>query len=71
MTDQSVPFYFEKHLAGFVAATVRKLPGLRLMAWTRVPYLATGTVEQTYYHLENALLVLRRTQDGRGPKAAS
>lgn len=63
MTDDAVPFNLEQHVSGFVAATVRKLP-LRVAAWTRVPYLATGTVEHTYYHLENVLLVLRRTQQG-------
>ena len=45
---------------GFVAATVGSLP-LRVAAWTRVPYLSTGTVEDTYYSLDNALLVLRGT----------
>lgn len=52
---------FAEHLAGFVAATVGTLP-LRVAAWTRVPYLSSGTTEQTYYHLDNALLVLRRTR---------
>ena len=51
---------FVEHLTGFVAATVGTLP-LRVAAWTRVPYLSSGTTEQTYYHLDNALLVLRRT----------
>jgi SAM-dependent methyltransferase len=51
---------FGEHLAGFVAATVGTLP-LRVAAWTRVPYLASGTTEHTYYHLDNALLVLRHT----------
>lgn len=52
---------FSEHVSGFVAATVATLP-LRVAAWTRVPYLSTGTVEETYYHLDNALLVLRRNQ---------
>ena len=52
---------FAEHLSGFVTATVGKLP-LRVTAWTRVPYLSTGTTEQMYYHLDNALLVLRRAQ---------
>ena len=52
---------FARHLSGFVSATVGALP-LRLQAWTRVPYLCSGTTEATYYHLDNALLVLRRTQ---------
>ena len=56
---------FEAHLSGFVAATVGTLP-LRVAAWTRVPYLCSGTTEHTYYHLDNALLVLRRTQDDGG-----
>ena len=60
MQDEAWPFHFEKHLSGFAAATVRKLP-LRLAAWTRVPYLASGTVEDAYYHLDSALLVLHRT----------
>ena len=30
--------------------------------WTRLPYLCSGTTERTYYHLDNALLLLRRTQ---------
>ena len=50
-----------EHLAGFVRATVGTLP-LRVAAWTRLPYLSSGTIEQTYYHLDNALFVLRRTQ---------
>ena len=37
---------------------VGKLP-LRVVAWTRVPYLSSGTTGPTYYHLDNALLVLR------------
>ena len=41
---------------------VGKLP-LRVVAWTRVPYLSSGTTGPTYYHLDNALLVLRRTAD--------
>ena len=53
---------FAEHLSGFISATVGTLP-LRVVAWTRVPYLSTGTTEQTYYHLDNALLVLRRTRD--------
>ena len=52
---------FVEHLAGFVRATVGTLP-LRVAAWTRLPYLSSGTIEQTYYHLDNALFVLRRTQ---------
>ena len=51
---------FAQHLNGFVAATVGSLP-LRVAAWTRVPYLSTGTVEDTYYSLDNALLVPRRS----------
>ena len=51
---------FVEHLSGFVSATVGKLP-LRVAAWTRVPYLSSGTTGHTYYHLDNALLVLRRT----------
>ena len=39
----------------------RALLPLRVVAWTRVPYLSTGTTEQSYYHLDNALIVLRRT----------
>ena len=46
--------------SALVAATVGTLP-LRVAAWTRVPYLSSGTTEQTYYHLDDALLVLRRT----------
>ena len=64
IVDESVPFHFERHVGGFLGATIRRVPGLRVAAWTRVPYLATGTVEHTYYHLENALFVLRRTQEG-------
>ena len=41
---------------------VGKLP-LRVVAWTRVPYLSSGTTGPTYYHLDNALLVLRRTAE--------
>ena len=61
---------FARHLSGFVSATVGALP-LRLQAWTRVPYLCSGTTEATYYHLDNALLVLRRTQADRGGSAIS
>ena len=67
---------FGRHLSGFVAATVSSLP-LRLASWTRVPYLCSGTTEATYYHLDNALLALRRTQapmpaagHGKPPAAA-
>ena len=62
---------FGRHLSGFVAATVSSLP-LRLASWTRVPYLCSGTTEATYYHLDNALLALRRTAAGHGkPPAAA
>ena len=54
---------FAEHLSGFVNATVGTLP-LRVAAWTRLPYLSTGTTEDTYYHLDNALLVLRRPGEG-------
>ena len=60
---------FVEHLSSFVAATVSTLP-LRVVAWTRVPSLSSGTTEQTYYHLDTALLVLRRTQDGASAPAA-
>ena len=60
---------FARHLSGFVSATVGALP-LRLQAWTRVPYLCSGTTEATYYHLDNALLVLRRTQATVPPAVA-
>ena len=49
---------FELHVAAFVRAAFAPLP-LQLLAWTRVPYLCTGGAWRTYYHLEDALFVLR------------
>ena len=60
---------FAEHISGFVAATIGALP-LRVAAWTRVPYLSSGTIDKAYYHLDNAFLVLRRTATARGTSHA-
>ena len=47
--------------AAAFAGTVLANEGLEVAAWTRVPYLASGGVQQSHYTLDNAVFVLRRT----------
>ncbi len=50
---------FEEQAAAFVAATVARWPALKVVAWTRVPYLSSGDARRTWYTLDNAVFVLR------------
>ena len=54
---------FEKHTAAFAAAAFSSLP-LRLVAWTRLPYLCMGDAVETWYTLDNALFVFRGAGEG-------
>ena len=49
--------------AGTAAAAFSSLP-LRLVAWTRLPYLCMGDAVETWYTLDNALFVFRGAGDG-------
>ena len=66
--EQSPRRSFEQHAAAFAATA---FPGtfrsplpvpapLRLLSWTRVPYLCMGDGTRTFYRLDDALFVLRR-----------
>ena len=50
---------FEEQAAAFVAATVARWPALKVVAWTRVPYLSSGDARRTWYTLDNAVFVMR------------
>ena len=52
---------FEHHAATFVEALVRSTSDvipLKLLTWTRLPYLSSADVERNHYVLDNALFVL-------------
>lgn len=55
---------FEQHAAAFAAEAFRSLP-LRVMAWTRLPYLSSGDLGRSYYYLPNVLFMLRHTGERR------
>ena len=54
---------FEKNVASFAAYALSGLP-LRIVAWTRVPYLSSGGAQQSHYMLDNALFLLRKAAGG-------
>lgn len=66
--NESPPRSFEKHVARFVMTAFPSLP-LRMLSWTRLPYLCMGDFVQTHYSLDNALFVLRHTPPEVTPPA--
>mmetsp|Transcript_934 Transcript_934/g.2672 ORF Transcript_934/g.2672 Transcript_934/m.2672 type:complete len:375 (+) Transcript_934:160-1284(+) len=61
---------FEVGATGFLAAVVRLEPTLRVVSWTRLPYLSCGDTVRSHYVLHSAVFVLRRearhTSSSRG-----
>ena len=57
---------FEEHAAAFTTTAFTATLPLRLLRWTRLPYLCSGDSVQTFYYLDNALFLLRRpaAEDG-------
>ena len=53
---------FEVKVAAFVAAAFEDLP-VEVAAWTRVPYLSSGTSKRRHFRLDNAVFVLRNLID--------
>lgn len=53
---------FEFSASAFVAAAFDGL-NLDLMAWTRLPYLDSGGIYASHYHIDSALFVLRHSPD--------
>ena len=51
---------FEVAATGFLAAVVRLEPTLRVVSWTRLPYLSCGDTVRSHYVLHSAVFVLRR-----------
>ena len=51
---------FGEHAAAFAAAAFDSLP-LRVVSWTRLPYLSTGDLHASHYYLPCALFVLQHT----------